>query len=81
MWEQRNELTAYLRFTIEKYLKHLVVKIIIPSFLKERSQFNEHEIVKNQQITNKPIHVKRMFHRLKWYHILVKFPRRNIEKQ
>ena len=56
-------------FTVEEYLTPLGVKLIIPLVFKERSQFNEQEIVKSQQIANERIHVGRMIQRLKCYHI------------
>ena len=37
-------------FTVGEHLTPLGVKLIIPSFSKGRSQFNEQEIVKIQQI-------------------------------
>ena len=69
LWEPGNELMADRGFTVEEYLTPLGVKHIIPSFLKGRSQFNEQEIVKSQQIANERIHVGRMIQRLKCYHI------------
>lgn len=56
-------------FTVEEYLRPLCVTLVIPSFLKERSQFGEVEVVRSQQIANKRIHVERMIQRLKCHHI------------
>ena len=56
-------------FAVEEYLTPLGVKLTIPSFLKGRSQFNEQEIVKSQQIAYERIHVERMIQRIKCYHI------------
>ena len=67
LWELGNELMADRVFTIKEYLTPLGVKLIIPSFLKGRSQFNEQEIAKSQQIANEQIHAKRMILRLKFY--------------
>ena len=47
-------------FTVKEYLTPLGVKLIIPSFSKGRSQFNEQEIVKSKQVANERIHVERM---------------------
>ena len=47
-------------FTVGEYLTPLGVKLIIPSFSKGRSQFNEQEIVKSKQVANERIHVERM---------------------
>ena len=69
LWKPRNELMADRGFTVEEYLTPFWVKLIIPSFLKRRSQFNEQEIVKSKQIPNERIHVERMIQRLKCYHI------------
>ena len=52
-------------FTVVEYLAPLGVKLIIPSFLKGRSQFNKQE-VKSQQIANERIHVERMIQRLNY---------------
>ena len=46
LWEPGNELMADYGFTVEEYLTPSGVKLIIPLVFKERSQFNEHEIVK-----------------------------------
>ena len=72
LWEPGNELMADRGFTVEEYLTRLGVKLIIPSFLKGRSQFNEQEIVKSQQIANERIHIERMIQQLKCYHIFDK---------
>ena len=69
LWEPGNELMADRRFTVERYLTPIRVKLIITSFLKGKSQFNEKEIVRSQQIANERIHVERMIQRLKCYHI------------
>ena len=69
LWEPGNELMEDHGFTVEEYLTPLGVKLIIPLVFKERSQFNEQEIVKSQQIANERIHVGRMIQRLKCYHI------------
>ena len=53
MWEPGNELMADRGFTVEEYLTHLGIKLIIPSYIKGWSQFNEQEIGKSQQIANK----------------------------
>ena len=68
LWEPGNELMADRGFTVEEYLTPLGVKHIIPSFLKGRSQFNEQEIVKSQQIANERIQVEKMIEELKCYH-------------
>ena len=65
LWESRNELMADRRFMVEEYLTPLGIKLIILPFLKERSQFNEQEIVKSQQIADELIYVERMIQRLK----------------
>ena len=62
--EPRNELMEDCGFTVEEYLTPLGVKLL------GRSQFNEQEIVKSQQIANEWIHVERMNQRLKCYDIL-----------
>ena len=68
MWERGNEIMADHGFTVEEYLIPLGVKLIIPLVFKERSQFNEQEIVKSQQIVNERIHVEKMIPQLKCYH-------------
>ena len=68
LWEQGNELMGDHGFTVEEYLTPLGVKLIIPLVFKERSQFNEQEIVKSQQIANERIHAKKMIQQLKCYH-------------
>ena len=68
LWERGNELMADHGFTVEEYLIPLGVKLIIPLVFKERSQFNEQEIVKSQQIVNERIHVEKMIPQLKCYH-------------
>ena len=55
-------------FTVEEYLTPSGVKLIIPLVFKERSQFNEQEIVKIQQIANERIYVEKMIQQLKCYH-------------
>ena len=72
LWEPGNELMADRGFTVERYLTPIRVELIIPSFLKGKSQFNEQEIVKSQQIANGRTHVERMIQRLKCYHIFHK---------
>ena len=47
LWEPGNDLMADHRFTVKEYLTLLGVKLIIPSFLKGRSKFNEQEIAKS----------------------------------
>ena len=69
LWEPGSELMADRGFTVGEYLTPLGVKLIIPSFSKGRSQFNEQEIVKIQQIPDERIYVERMIQRLKCYHI------------
>ena len=68
LWEPGNELMTDHGFTVEEYLTPLRVKLIIPLVFKERSQFNEQEIVKSQQIANERIHVEKMIQQLKCYH-------------
>ena len=70
LWEPGNELMEDHGFTVEEYLTPLGVKLIIPLVFKERSQFNEQEIVKSQQIANERIHVEKMIQQLKCYHTL-----------
>ena len=68
LWEPGNELMEDHGFTVEEYLTPLGVKLIIPLVFKERSQFNEQEIVKSQQIANERIHFQKMIQQLKCYH-------------
>ena len=68
LWEPGNELMEDHGFTVEEYLTPLGVRLIIPLVFKERSQFNEQEIVKSQQIANERIHVQKMIQQLKCYH-------------
>ena len=68
LWEPGNELMADHGFTVEEHLTPLGVKLIIPIVFKERSQFNEQEIVKSQQIANERIHVEKIIQQLKFYH-------------
>ena len=69
LWEPGEQLMADRGFTVAEYLQPLGVSLVIPSFLKGRSQFGEEEVVRSQQIANERIHVERMIQRLKCYHI------------
>ena len=78
LWEPGKELMTDRGFTVKEYLTPLGVKLIIPSFSKGRSQFNEQEIVKSKQVANERIHVERMIQWLKCYHIFDRVIRLNM---
>ncbi|XP_065667766.1 uncharacterized protein LOC136088048 [Hydra vulgaris] len=69
LWNHGEEVMADRGFTIQDYLSPFGVKLITPSFLRNREQFTETEVIQSQQIASERIHVERMIQRLKCFHI------------
>ena len=69
LWSHGDGLMADRGFTIKEHLAEMGVDLVIPSFLRGRTQLSELEVVHTQQIANERIHVERMIQRLKCWHI------------
>ena len=69
LWNMGEDLMADRGFLIKEYTDTLNIELVIPSFLKGRTQFSTEEVALSQQIASERIHVERMIQRLKCYHI------------
>lgn len=69
LWKPGEGLMADRGFLIQENTNTLNIELVIPSFLKGRSQLSAEEVIDTQQIASERIHVERMIQRLKCYHI------------
>ena len=68
--EHEDEIMADKGFNIENELGSVGVSLLIPAFLKGKTQFSIQETNKNKAIASVRIHIERMMERLKNWHIL-----------